>query len=307
MKLSICEKSSQDTIFSFVLEKMPLKFRVLITEFCQNQAFGAINEIRIKRNAYLFLIADSNTVKTDIFINGEDIDEIFEYLCNHSYYSCINTLKNGYVPIGSGVRAGISGTAILENNQIIGVNEISSINIRIPQKIPNAAKYVFSLMKNDNFASSILIFSPPGVGKTSILRDLILKLNQSEPPLRFSVIDARSEILTPFMKSLCCDVFTSYPKGVGIELATKSMTPEIIICDEISNEEDANAILKAAHCGVKIIATTHAASIEELLNKSILKELIERGTFDLFLGVTRMRGERKYDFTTHYFKDITKI
>lgn len=307
MKLSIYEKSSQDTVFSFVLEKMPLKFRVLTTEFCQGQGFSDVNEIRIKRNAYLYLIADSKTVKTDIYVNECDIEEIFEYLCNHSYYACINTLRCGYVPLGNGVRAGISGNAILENGQIIGVNEISSINIRIPQKIPNAAKFIFSLLKDNSFHSSILIYSLPGVGKTSILRDLILKLNQNEPPIRFSVIDTRSEIITSFMKSLCCDVFTAYPKGVGIELATKSMTPEIIICDEISNEEDANAILKAAHCGVKIIATTHASSIEELLNKEILNELIKSGTFDLFVGVTRGRGERKYNFTVDNFKDLPKI
>ena len=148
-----------------------------------------------------------------------------------------------------------------------------------------------------SFQKSILLYSPPGTGKTSILRDLVIKWDNQIIPIRFAVIDSREEIITPYSKNINCDAYISYPKGIAIEQATKSMTPQIIICDEISNEQESNAILKAAHSGVKLIATTHASSFEELESKSIIKPLINSGIFDYFIGVERKYGEKIYNFT----------
>ncbi|MBO5380351.1 MAG: hypothetical protein J6A90_08500 [Clostridia bacterium] len=307
MKISIKEKIVEDTSFLYVLDKLPMKIRAFIRNFCEGESYSAINEIRIKKNSNIYLIADGKTVKSDIYVSESDIDEIFEYLCNHSLYAYASTIKEGYIPIGSGIRAGVSGAAILENGEIIGVKEISSINIRIPQKINNAGEYVYHLLKRSNFTSSVLIYSLPGVGKTSILRDLILKLSCDASLIRFSVIDSRNEIITPFMKSLSCDVFSSYPKGLGIELATRSMTPELIICDEISNEDESSAIMKAAHAGVKLIATTHADTLNELKRKEILKDLIESETFDYYVGVSRNNGEKRYKFSLDTSESIKNL
>lgn len=307
MKLSIIEKRKFDSVFLYVLERLPLKIRFALKSFYESSDFTAVNEIRIKKNSSLFLIADSKAVKTTIYISENDIEDIFEYICKGSYYAYADTIKDGFVPLECGVRAGICGNAILENGRIIGINEVSSINIRIPQKIPNASSYIYSILKSNSFSSSILIYSLPGVGKTSILRDLILKLNYDESMPRFSVIDSRNEIITPYMKNLTCDVFSSYPKGVGIELATRSMTPEIIICDEISNENDACAIMKASHSGVFLIATTHASSLHELTNKEILKGLIKSKTFDYYVGVSRNKGDTRYRFTLNSSENINVI
>ncbi len=307
MKISIKEKNAEDTSFLYVLDKLPMKIRAFIRNFCEGESYSAINEIRIKKNANIYLIADGKTVKSDIYISENDIDEIFEYLCNHSLYAYASTIKEGYIPLGSGIRAGVCGKAIMENGEVVGVNDISSINIRIPQKITNASSYIYSLLKRNNFTSSILIYSLPGVGKTSILRDLILKLNYDSSLIRFSVIDSRNEIIAPFMNNLSCDVFCSYPKGLGIELATRSMTPELIICDEISNESDANAIMKAIHSGVKLIATAHASSINELKSKEILKELINKHSFDYYIGVARGVGEKRYKFTLDTSEGIKEL
>lgn len=307
MKISIKEKNAEDTSFLYVLDKLPMKIRAFIRNFCEGEGYSAINEIRIKKNANIYLIADGKTVKSDIYVSESDIDEIFEYLCNHSLYAYASTIKEGYIPLGSGIRAGVCGGAILENGEIIGVKEISSINIRIPQKINNAGEYVYHLLKRSNFTSSVLIYSLPGVGKTSILRDLILKLSCDASLIRFSVIDSRNEIITPFMKSLSCDVFSSYPKGLGIELATRSMTPELIICDEISNEGESSAIMKASHAGVKLIATTHADTLNELKRKEILKDLIESETFDYYVGVSRNNGEKRYKFSLDTSESIKKL
>lgn len=304
MKLSISQKSITDSTLIFVLDRLPIKIRNKLKDFLECSYFRAVNEIRIKRDANLYLIADSINVKTDIYVTREEIEEIFEYICMGSLYAYADTIKEGYVPLGCGVRAGICGNAVLDNGTIIGVKEISSINIRIPQIIKDASHYIYSLLKNEDFSKSILIYSLPGVGKTSILRDLIIKMNYDDSFPRLCVIDSKNEIITPNMKNLACDVYSAYPKGLGIELATKSMTPQIIICDEISSESDAKSVVMAANSGVRLIATTHSGSYEELKRREILKNLLKNQVFDYFIGVHRSSGEKKYIFTLNEKENV---
>ena len=241
------------------------------------------------------LIADSKNVKTDIYLTEYDIDEIYNQLCDMSLYAHINTIKQGYISLEHGIRAGICGKATIENNIICGINEISSINIRIPQKIYNASSYLYNLLSENDFKASVILYSSPGVGKTTILRDLISKLSNTN--IRYAIIDSRNEITSCLDKIQNGDVFVSYPKGVAIELATKSMTPQIIICDEISSEDEADEIFKSSNAGIELIATTHAKTFDELKNKAILKKILKNGVFDYALGVEREYGKKEYRFS----------
>jgi stage III sporulation protein AA len=160
-------------------------------------------------------------------------------------------------------------------------------------------------MESDNFLSSILLYSPPGVGKTTILRELICKLSEREPPLRVSVIDSREEIISGIDENVCADFFLSYPKESAITFATRAMTPQIIICDEISSFDEASSVLNSASCGVTFVATTHASDIEELKSKEILSPLFKKGIFDYALEVSRRQGSKKYEFTLYSLKECT--
>lgn len=300
MKYSINFKQGIDKTLLYSLEKLPTAIRTSILEFCERNYYPTINEIRIKKNSYIHFIANSKNIASDIYASAEDLDNIVISLTDGSLYAHIDTIKDGYIRVGKGVRAGISGTAIFDDNKITGIKDITSVNIRIPQKIYNASNYVYSLLEKANFNCSVLIFSSPGVGKTSILRDLIYRLGSTAK--RFSVIDSRDEIITPFLENINYDAYISYPKGKAIEMSTKSMTPEIIICDEISTEEEAQAILKATHSGVRFIATTHARNYDELREKVILSPLISSGVFDYFVGVSREYGEKTYKFEKFDYK-----
>ena len=144
----------------------------------------------------------------------------------------------------------------------------------------------------------------PGIGKTTILRELIYKLATYKTPIRNVVIDSREEI-TPFMEGMpsSSDIFISYPKGLAIELATKSMTPEIIICDEISSKDEADAILRAVNSGVKLIATAHASCFSELMSKEILKDLFRNKVFDYAIGIKRKIGSKRYEFSLNSIEE----
>lgn len=300
MKYSINFNQGIDKTLLYSLKKLPTAIRTSILEFCERNYYPIINEIRIKKNSYIHFIANSKNIASDIYASAEDLDNIVISLTDGSLYAHIDTIRDGYIRVGKGVRAGISGTAIFDDNKITGIKDITSVNIRIPQKIYNASNYVYSLLEKANFNCSVLIFSSPGVGKTSILRDLIYRLGSTAK--RFSVIDSRDEIITPFLENINYDAYISYPKGKAIEMSTKSMTPEIIICDEISTEEEAQAILKATHSGVRFIATTHARNYDELREKVILSPLISSGVFDYFVGVSREYGEKTYKFEKFEYK-----
>ena len=301
MKYNIIYKEELDKTLSFVLSKLPITLKNEISVFLEHHRFKSINEIRIHRNSNIMLIADSLNILTDIYVNEDTIDSCIDSLCGGSVYAHFRTIKDGYISVGKGVRAGICGKACIENGEICGVSDITSINIRIPQHIQNASSYLYNFLKNNGFFSSVIIYSAPGVGKTTILRDLIYKLSYAYPPIRYAVIDSRDEITASIEEKINADIFISYPKGTAIELATKSMTPQLIVCDEISSIEEANDVLNSVNSGVKLIATAHANSFNELIEKNILSRLFENKVFDYALGVSREYGEKRYKF------ELTKL
>ena len=301
MKCEISYKEGLDKTLLFCLNKLPFHIKDKLLVFFKKYPYKAINEIRLHKNSYIMLIADSKNIKTDIFLNEEDINDTFELLCDMSIYAHIDTIKQGYISVGNGIRAGICGKACVENGEISGISNISSINLRIPGHIENASNFLYSFLERNNFEKSVIIYSPPGVGKTTILRDLIYKLSKNTN-IRYSVIDTRYDI-TPCIENIeNGDIFISYPKGTAIQLATKSMTPQIIICDEISSKDEADEILYSVNSGVKLIATTHANSLSELLSKAIFNNLISSNVFDFALGVKRGYGEKKYEFELNELK-----
>lgn len=294
MQYVINHKERFDSSLAYILDKLPQSISEKISMFLENNKIYTINEIRIKALSTVSLIYNQNNLSTNIFIDERDMNEIILKLCEGSIYAHIPTIKEGYINVGKGLRAGVCGKAILTNGQIEGIYNISSINIRLPQKINHAGEFVFNLIKEMAFQGSILIYSPPGIGKTTILRDLIVRLSNNTA-IRYSVIDSREEI-TPFLnEKITGDIFLTYPKGLAIEIATKSMTPELIICDEITSKDEVNSILCSVNTGVSFIATAHAGSFEELCSKVILSPLFSSKVFDIAVGIKRNK-QNKFEY-----------
>ena len=300
MKCEIKYQDKTDKALDFCLERLPLDITEKIKEHLKASPYKAINEIRLHKNSYISLIADSKNVKTSIYLTNDDIKRVYEALCDMSIYAHISTIKQGYICIGNGIRAGICGKAIIENNEIIAVDDISSINIRIPQSIVNASSFLYKILNDNSFNCSIILYSSPGVGKTTILRDLISKISKNS--IRYAVIDTKNELSAFIENYENGDFFSLYPKGMAIELATKNMTPQIIICDEISSQNEADEIILSVNSGVNLIATTHANSFDELLSKKIFKELLSSNIFKYAIGVKRDYGKSSYQFTLNELK-----
>ncbi len=303
MKVQINYQKQKDKRLDYLLTLLPDEIGLFLYEYLIETNNMAIDEIRMHAGSHMRLISSFKNIKTSLFITEEHINNALLKFCDGSVYSHFNTIKEGYLNLGQGIRVGICGKATMQNGEITGVCDFSSLNIRMPKRIHSAGDYIYEVMERDNFLSSVLLYSPPGVGKTTILRELICKLSERESPLRLCVIDSREEMVSGIDEGVCADFFLSYPKESAITFATRTMTPQIMICDEISTAEEANAILNSASCGVTFVATTHASSIEELKNKEILSALFRKNIFDYALGVNRKQGSKKYEFSLNSLKE----
>lgn len=214
-------------------------------------------------------------------LNRKEISEIFNNMCNYSIYAKQNEIKNGFITLKGGHRAGICGTAVFENNNISNIRDISSINIRIANEHKNCSKPI--LDRINNISGGLLVCGVPCSGKTTILRDLARLLSTSFSK-KVALIDSRSEIAGTykgtFQKDIgMSDVLDGYSKKEGFSHSLRCLSPDIIICDEIGDESDVCAIESALNSGVSVIASIHCGSKRELSQKKSIKKLISLGGF----------------------------
>ncbi|MBR6650293.1 MAG: hypothetical protein IKL36_02670, partial [Clostridia bacterium] len=239
---------------------------------------GNVSEIRLRVNAPVYITVSNNNISCNISATPSEIQTTVRSLCGNSMYTHSDTITEGYICTSSGIRAGVCGRAVIDNRRIISVADISSVCIRIPHRVKGAANELIPLLLEG--IKGILFYSKPGVGKTTVLRELTASL--ASPPFnsRIAVIDTRYEICGALTENHSIDVLYGYPRSKGIEIALRTMSPEYIVCDEIGNTEDADAIFCSCGAGVPVIATVHAGSINELKEKLFMKELINNKVFD---------------------------
>lgn len=207
--------------------------------------------------------------KDGVVILKQEIDELFRLLCDGSVYAVEENIKNGYITAAGGHRVGICGTYLFRNGKIEAVREISGINIRIAHEITGVAEGIAGLIA-DNSVASTLIVSPPGGGKTTMLRDICRILGGDGYSYRVAVADERGEIAAMYkgkctnnVGNLTC-VIDGCPKNIAMEMLLRSMGPDVVITDEIGNGGDEQAIKKLLCCGVKVIASAHGKNFEDI-------------------------------------------
>ncbi len=253
-----------------ILDFLPKKF----LDNLANYNFDDLFEIRLRVNYPIKIRLKSEF----IFIENsiclqEDLTSILNCVTNKSIYAYNDCIKNGYLTTQQGVRIGIAGECVFENDKIITIKNINSLNVRIPHLINGCSNRLFPYVFNKKIYNSLIV-SPPFLGKTTILKDLTLKLNNLN--LNLLVIDERGEFSQISGKNI--DFIKFSDKSYAFNFGLRAMSPEIIIVDELSNDNDWNFVKKAIGCGVKLIASCHANDIDDVVNK----KGFEKGVFERF-------------------------
>lgn len=220
-------------------------------------------------------------------VSKKEIMECVKVLTEYSLHSYQDKINMGYITIQGGHRAGIVGSCVLENNEIKSVNDISSINLRIARQVKGVADCLVRNIYKDQVYST-LIAGAPASGKTTMLRDIASSLANGTIGYftKISIIDERGELaavkngVAQNDVGVLTDVLDGYQKGIGMLIAIRSMSPKAIILDEIGGYGDTVAIRQSLNAGVKVIATVHAGSMEELLRKRHIVALMNEGAFE---------------------------
>lgn len=238
--------------------------------------------------------------------NREDCRWLLEMLTNHSVYSLEEELKRGYITVTGGHRVGLSGKTVLEEGKVKHLREIASFNIRIAREVPGAAAPLLPKLADTalGMLHHTLIISPPQQGKTTLIRD-IARLASSGyrdetgfalKAMKVGIVDERSEIaaciqgVPSFDVGPRTDVLDGCPKAEGMMMMIRAMSPDVIIVDEIGRPEDATAIHEALHAGIRVVATAHGHSVEDVRHRPMFRELVQDQIFTRFVVLRRTFG-----------------
>ncbi len=235
--------------------------------------------------------------------------KLLERITNHSLYAMEEELKRGYITVAGGHRIGLAGRTVLESGTVRGLRDIGGFNIRIARDIAGVSDELLPQLLDPLKQSirSVLILAPPQQGKTTMIRDLSRAVSYGRwrhpaadrwPARKVGIVDERSEIaacvkgVPTFDVGPRTDVMDACPKAEGMMMLLRSMSPELLVADEIGRPEDGEAIREAANAGVAVIATAHAYDMDEARGRPVLRRLLDEGAFEAVVELRRLPNGR---------------
>lgn len=234
-------------------------------------------EVRIRAGRPILIEMGEKNYTFSEKISTFEVAECFRALCGYSVHSHAEEIKQGFLTIKGGHRAGISGAAVYQGEDLYNLKDISSINLRIAREAIGASDFLFAQLEGN--MGGTLIIGEPASGKTTLLRDCVRKL-----PGTVSLIDTRGELAAslngvPQNDVGNADVFSGFKRADGMLCALRTMAPDYIVCDELGSREDIAAVCACMGGGAQLIATVHASSFSEIWRRREVRNILKTGAF----------------------------
>lgn len=280
-----------------VFDVLPKKISEMILSY---NVAKDLEEIRVRVYRPLELIAKGKPIFLSYCCTMEDATYILNKLSQFSIYMMEEELKRGFITIKGGHRVGLAGKVITENGKVKLIRDVTSFNIRIAKEKKDSARPLIPYLYNKGWRNTMIIGAPQA-GKTTILRDLVRMMSegvkeQNIQSCKVGVVDERSEIagcvkgVPQFTFGTRIDVLDACPKADGMMMLIRSMSPDVLIADEIGRVEDSEAIIEATHGGVQVMVTAHGYGLKDIQNRPTMRELLSNKVFERFIVLSREKG-----------------
>lgn len=270
-----------------------------------------LQEIRLRNNRpillydgrkerYLRTDGQVSALETEGYCMQErELQAVLSHICQYSLYAFEDEIRQGYLTVPGGHRIGLAGQVVLEGGQIRTMKHISYMNIRISREIRGAADSLLPFLYENGQFRNVMLISPPGCGKTTVLRDLVRQVsdgNRYGEGCTVGVVDERSELAGSYLGKaqndlgMRTDVLDACPKSLGMLMLIRSMAPRVIAIDELGEEEDIQAMQRAALSGIGLMVTVHGEGIEDIQRRVFLQDTLKKRLFKRFVVLKKERG-----------------
>lgn len=270
-----------------------------------NDILNTLEEIRIRICQPVILLTNTQELflkdaATNTFYvpSTAELKEILERITKSSFYAYLDDIKNGFVTVEGGHRIGICGRGVMNNGSIGNIKDISFLNIRIASEKKGISDKLLPQLLENGAVKNTLIISPPQAGKTTLLRDITRNISNTLQRGKVSLIDERGEIAAIYNGipqndiGIRTDVLTGIPKSDGMILAIRSLSPTVLITDELGSSREVEAVFTAINSGVRIITTVHGENETEILKREDLKPLFQNHVFQKIILLNASRKDR---------------
>lgn len=303
-----------------ILKIFPLHMRSELQKVFET--LDGMEEIRIRVSQPMMFLTDQGEYffsmqgeyltkdsKKAYVVTPHDISDMIVFISRYSLFAFEEEIRNGFITLEGGHRVGLSGQAVFQEGWMHTMRNISYLNIRVNHEKKECARRLLPHLyrqpsRQQSGIYNTLLISPPGRGKTTLLRDLIRLLSdgsREHTGLKVSIVDERSEIAGCYRGvpqndvGMRTDVLDGCPKSSGMMLLIRTMSPQVVAVDELGSKEDVEAVAYAVHCGCSILGSVHAADLEEVRQKPVLREFLEQNYFERYLVIDqRENGARSY-------------